>query len=301
MKIIIFGNGYLGSNIYNFYKDDHKVYLISNSSQKKNGINSILFKNISKHNNKFKNTDLLILANGLPSEICDIDLIKGAEFNILNTILIIEKFISLNCKKIIYFSSIHVYGDSLKGNLNEKLICNPSTPYKINKLYIEKILNNISKKNKNTSILILRLSNVYGYIKNQKSVNWNLFLNFFAKNIALNKDVVISSNGNSYRNIIHIERLCQTINYLALNYHNYYEIINIGSELNLSLHEYFNLMTNLIEKYNIRLIKNENDNSKHFPFKYDLSKIDTILNNSLFSDEKYYLKKFLEQILNENK
>ena len=299
MKIVIIGNGYLGANIYHYFVENHDVYMISNSKNRF-GINTVSINEVELNKNMYSDADLLILANGLPSEICDNDLIKGAEFNILNTIIILEKFISLNCKKIIYFSSIHVYGDSLKGSLNENLICNPSTPYKINKLYIEKILKNISKKNRNTSILILRLSNVYGYIKNQKSVNWNLFLNFFAKNIALNNDVVISSNGSSYRNIIHIERLCQTINYLVLNYHNNYEIINIGSELNLSLQEYFNLMINIIAKYNIRLIKNENDNSEHFPFKYELSKINEILKNSIFSDEKYYLKIFLEQISNDN-
>ena len=295
MKVVIFGNGYLGSNIYNFFKHDHEVIMISNSSVNKNDINSFLFKNLETLVDKLVDTDLLILANGLPSEICDNDLILGAEFNILNTIILVEKFIELHCKKIIFFSTIHVYGDTLKGNLNESLNCNPTTPYRINKLYIENILKKQSLLNNNISFLILRLSNVYGYINNN-SVNWNLFLNYFAKNIITNNDVLINSNGDSYRNIVHIERLCQIVNYLALNYHSNYDIINVGGDLNLTIKEYFKLLIKLIDKYNLELIINKNDHSEYFPFIYDLSKINKILNNSIFADETNSLKKFLQQI-----
>jgi nucleoside-diphosphate-sugar epimerase len=300
MKVVIFGNGYLGSNIYNFFKHEHEVIMISNSSVNKNDINSLLFKNLEMHVDKLVDTDFLILANGLPSEICDNDLILGAEFNILNTIILVEKFIKLRCKKIIFFSTIHVYGDTLKGNLIESLNCKPTTPYKINKLYIENILKKLSLLNNNISFLILRLSNVYGYINNNNSVNWNLFLNYFAKNIINNNDVSINSNGNSYRNIVHIERLCQIINYLALNYHSNYDIINVGGDLNLTIKEYFKLMIKLIDKINLELIIEENDHSEHFPFIYDLSKINKILNNSIFANETNSLKKFLQQIEDEH-
>ena len=215
MKIVIYGNGYLGSNIYKYFQDKFDVYIISNSLKGRNIKNAINFNEFDENEQLFNNTDLLILANGLPSEICDSDLIKGIEFNLLNTNIIINRFIRLNCKKIIFFSSIHVYGDNLEGALNENNICNPTTPYKFNKLYMEVILKNISLNFSSISFLILRLSNVYGFIEDTKSVNWNLFINYFALNISLNNNITLNTNGNAYRNIIHIENLCNIINFFV--------------------------------------------------------------------------------------
>ena len=296
MKIVIFGNGYLGSNIYKYFEPKSEVFIISNSLRNRNISNSIPFVEFNKYEQNFYNTDLLILANGLPSEICDYDLVKGIEFNLLNTNIIIEKFISFNCKRIIFFSSIHVYGDSLQGILTENNICNPTTPYKYNKLYMELALKNISNLHKNVSILVLRLSNVYGYINDSKLVNWDLFINLFAKNISLNQELLINSNGNSYRNVIHIKNLCMIIDFLNFNYFSRYDIINIGSELNLSLLSYFNFLTSSVNRNHLKLIVNKNDKTIHLPFVFDLTKINSILNKNLEIDETRSLSFFIKKV-----
>lgn len=272
MKIVIIGNGYLGANIYHYFSKNHKVFMISNSNNRF-GINTISLKDFELNNWVYSDVDLVVFSNGLPSEICDNDISLGIRHNVLETQLLIEEFVRLNAKLIIYFSSIHVYGDSLLGDLSEDNICDPTTPYRLNKLYMEKTIKYLSLKNSHTNFLVLRLSNVFGFISDPNTVNWNLFFNYFILSKSRGLDLKINSNGKAYRNILSIYSLCSILDNLSCLGLSKFEVFNIGSDLTISLIEYFDLINDLDRTHLNYLEINEFDNTYHQIFNFNISKL----------------------------
>jgi nucleoside-diphosphate-sugar epimerase len=293
VKIVIIGNGYLGANIFHYFSQNHDVFMISNSNNRF-GINTVSISEFELSKNLYSDADLVILSNGLPSEICDNDILLGIRHNVYETVLLIEEFVRLNAKLIIYFSSIHVYGDSLVGDLSENNVCDPSSPYRLNKLYMEKTLKYMSVKKSNTNFLVFRLSNVFGFISDPQTVNWNLFFNYFIISKSNCVDIKINSNGNAYRNILSIHSLCSIINSLTGLELLKFDILNIGSDLTLSLIEYFNLINDL-DCNNLNYLSiNDSDCLYHHIFNFNIGKLKMRLGVNTI-DEHENIKLFLNK------
>jgi nucleoside-diphosphate-sugar epimerase len=201
MNILLFGsNGNLGNQLVKkFIKDKkiQKIFLVdleTNSKSKSKKIKYINFKNLKKFALKDK-IEVIIFASFIMN-------FKEANPNeyLKKNIRIIKnglRFLSINkIKKIIYFSSIAVYGNQ-KLPCDEKARTNPINIYGKTKLHIEKL---IQKKSKNDKFkyLILRLPHMYGpQIKNN-------FIYFFLRN----KDkIIINGDGNQIRNLLHVHDL----------------------------------------------------------------------------------------------
>ena len=83
------------------------------------------------------------------------------EANTLATANILEAGRLAWVKKIIYASSSSVYGKSENLPLDETMICNPQSPYAIQK-YLSELLCKNYAENFNMDIIALRYFNVYG-------------------------------------------------------------------------------------------------------------------------------------------
>lgn len=178
-------NGYLGSIIKKRFEKKFNIIISKKDPKLK----------------KFQNCAILHLA-ALDKKSCEKNKFLANKINVSKTYEIIEFSKKFNFEKIIFFSSVHVYG-KYKNKIHEynKLI--PKSVYGITKKKSEKILINSSNISK---IVIFRISNVVAEPYKENTQSKNLIINYLCKNI-LQSNVKINSNGDDTRDFI-------TINYL---------------------------------------------------------------------------------------
>ena len=197
-KIIITGSrGYLGSIIFNHLK-------------KKYNLTRYLYNDQIFLNNK-NNYAILHLA-GLDKASCQKDPLLANKVNVDLTKKIINLAIKSGFKKLIFFSSVHVYGSSnLK--ITEKALLKPTNIYGITKKKSENICIKHSKK---IDIVIFRISNVVARPIKENNQSKNLIINFICKNLS-KKDISLNSNGEDVRDFISINYLLSCINFFLIN------------------------------------------------------------------------------------
>ena len=148
------------------------------------------------------------------------------EENVIGTLNILEMMKKYKCRKIIYFSSSSVYGDSNKDKFKEEDITEyPISIYAATKKSAEIMLYNYHI-NYNISTLIIRPFNIYG--PKQRP---DLVLPIFTKKILNKEEIIIYGDGTTLRDYTYISDLVdavkKSIDYI--NNNNTYEIINISS------------------------------------------------------------------------
>lgn len=278
---LIFGKGYIAKSFIDKYKDklnfiviDHSLYDIVNPNY--NDVEIYIKKQLKEN----KNIDFII------DSICPI--LPISEYNYTNNELLFKTLhhvhyinllaIKLNIKNIIYLSSAGIIYD--RKNSDEILKYNHiGTLYGLLKIQSECIYKYFSDIYKNINYKILRISNVWGNIKYHKC-NTNGIINIILKNYINDASTNITPN-NSIKNYIYVDDLCQIIfNSLDYNFDNSYEIINAGSIYEYSLDDIIKIIKN---KYNIKLIYNNNYsyNDKHYHI--NINKILTTFNDIEFN------------------
>lgn len=118
--------------------------------------------------------------------------------NVKTTKNLISKATGTTIKKIIFSSSVSVYGDSKGTVFKETDVCNPNTQYGQSKHSAEKIIIDWSEKTGGQSV-ILRFFSIYGP-ENKKGVIFNLCKDFIEK-----RKVVVFGNGHQRRDLVHVD------------------------------------------------------------------------------------------------
>lgn len=159
MRIAITGaNGFVGSHIVENFKDtEFFTYPISRNSSKND------LRNKNNWNNELKNIDVLIHCAGIAhvNSKDNLEIIK--EVNVEGLKNILRSAIEENVKRIIYISSIKVYGEyTLPGEcINNKSIISPKDPYSISKIDAENLIKKMTN-DKKIDYVIIRPSLIYG-------------------------------------------------------------------------------------------------------------------------------------------
>ena len=131
--------------------------------------------------------------------------------------------------RFIFASSCSVYGIGQTELLTEKSPTNPQTLYSLNKLQIEEDLRSISDPN--FSPIALRFATVFGL---SPRLRFDVAVNMFAGMAVANKQIVLNSDGRSWRPNVHVLDVCQAIKYaIDCDYHKGESLIlNVGDEVN---------------------------------------------------------------------
>ena len=169
MNYLITGvSGYVGTNLINYFSNYKKINCFALTTNKKFCLNNknieiILWdkKNKTKINNIFSKTDILIHLAAQQHDISLYKFDKYYEANVMFTELITTKAIEYKVKKIIFLSSIKVYGNTINKKIKLNDIPIPFDDYAKTKLLAEKKIINLTK-NTNTNFVILRSPLIYG-------------------------------------------------------------------------------------------------------------------------------------------
>ncbi len=278
MRICIVGaSGYIGSKIVSYLKKKNHLIAVTKKKNIKNkiflnGINKLIIKakpeiiiyTISlNHHDSEKNINHSINVNVKPL------------FSLCKNLKKIKRF-----KKIIYFSTMQVYGKINSGDLVRE-----NYPIKLQNIYAlthnmcEKILNHLyfTQGLLSTSI---RLSNSYGYPELKTCNCWWLVLNELCKMAKKEKKIVLKSDGTPLRDFISLNDVVKLVAILIRSKRNHKKIINLASGRTYSIIELAKLVVNnkYFKKTNIPIYFSNGTKylkSKNHPIVNKKFKIDT--------------------------
>ncbi len=149
-----------------------------------------------------------------------------ANVNIIGTINILECMKLHNIKKVIFSSSVAVYGNVNK-RVNEETKTQPVSPYGLSKLIGEEYIK-LYNRLYSISYIILRYANVYGPRQNNEGV-----ISIFIKKMLSGKSPTIYGRGEQTRDFVYVEDIAEaSVNAININKNEIY-LIGSGNETNI--------------------------------------------------------------------
>jgi UDP-glucose 4-epimerase len=209
LKIIITGsNGYIGSFIVQYLKNNHNIIGIGRASKS-------LYEGIKYIDIDISTVDFV---DRVYKEVSDCDVIIHAaacidynnlnieliDVNIKGTLNILKLAVKLKAKKIIYTSSIPVIGKPLNIPITENHLTSPESLYHITKLSAEYVVS-LSSKFK-IDYYNFRFSSPIG-----PGMKKNIFLVNVIEKCLLNEDIIIYGNGTRIQNYIDVRDISENI------------------------------------------------------------------------------------------
>jgi UDP-glucose 4-epimerase len=144
-------------------------------------------------------------SEGSPGEV--------ASINIHPTWVLLDEMATSTLQKFIYFSTIHVYGNSISGIITEANPIAPSNIYGLTHYLSEEICNYYGRKTEIECVNV-RLSNSYGepLLSNPKS--WDIIVNSLCLSAFTLGKIVLKGDGSPIRDFVHYDYLCDCIEQL---------------------------------------------------------------------------------------
>ncbi|WP_435090525.1 GDP-mannose 4,6-dehydratase [Candidatus Pelagibacter bacterium nBUS_30] len=174
-------------------------------------------------------------------------------------------------KKYVRISTPEVYGSS-SAKMDEKKSYNPSTPYAITHMTIDKYLEIYNKQYKFPSV-ILRLANFYGETQPLYRIIPKTISSIINK-----KKLPLHGNGKSLRSFIYIDDFCSAI-YLAMKKSKNGKIYNVSSKEIISIKNIIKLICfKMNYKYKKLVIIKNDRKGKDFKYFMNSNKITKELN-----------------------
>jgi len=171
--------------------------------------------------------------------------------NVITTRNLLRVLTKKSVRKIIFASSIAVYGSSKVKIFKESDTCRPDTSYGKSKLKAERLIEEWSKKN-GKNYVILRFFSLYGY-ENRKGFVYKLFRNLFDSS-----SVTITGDGSQERDLVWVDDAADAI-ILAVT-KNVFGIYNVGTGKNYSLLKIISLMEKIAGiKCNIKFVGSDKE------------------------------------------
>jgi UDP-glucose 4-epimerase len=154
------------------------------------------------------------------------------ESNFMGTLNVLEACVEANVKKIVFASSMDVYGEPQYVPVDEKHPLNTKSPYGLSKVTGE-LLCKVFKETYGLDYVILRYFNTYG---TRQTLSSYVGVTTIFINKALNKDILtVFGNGNQTRDYVWVNDVARA-NVLA-GFSNVVGIFNVGSGQEVSVNQ----------------------------------------------------------------
>lgn len=263
--ILIGSSGFVGRNVKKFFlKKKIKCIYLSTKNFNLSKIKKKTFKEI------FIKNSVIIYAAGKHRKFGDTIKLKNYNIKIFKNLL--DNLKNSLPKKIIFLSTVEVYGKKKKSQINESSKLNPLNLYAKGKLIQERELKKFSKKNK-INYNILRLPGFYG--KDDK----NSIISKLYSHLQNEEKIYFKTDGSELRDYIYINDLVKIIYLFIKNYQrNYNGIFNIVQGKSYKLKQYlFILKKNLNSKKDLVFGK-----EKGFDLKFNNQKLRSVIKKNSF-------------------
>lgn len=169
---------------------------------------------------------------------------EDAKTNLFGTLSLLNGLKNSRAKKLIYASSMAVYGEAKYTPIDEKHPLLPNSPYGISKMAAESYCLNICKTLK-IDFTSLRYFNTYG-IK-QTFTPYVGVITIFINQLLENQPITIFGDGNQVRDFVSVKDVANA-NILAMEADLRSEIINIGTATGMSVNRIADMLLSLMNK-----------------------------------------------------
>lgn len=119
--------------------------------------------------------------------------------------------IAVGVSRFVYLSSIHVYGDSLVGHVDDTTATRPNTDYGRSRQRIEQRMLQRSAAT-NTQTVVVRLTNSFGVPTSPRRETWNLLMHDLCRQVVTSRSLVLRSDPRICRDSM---ALCDVVEVLA--------------------------------------------------------------------------------------
>jgi UDP-glucose 4-epimerase len=169
---------------------------------------------------------------------CAADSLDALRVNTFGTIRLLEAAILAGVQRFIYFSTAHIYGSPLLGEITEQTLPRPFHPYAITHRAAEDFV--LAAHNKSRIIgTVIRLSNAVGAPTHLNIDRWTLVANDLCRQAVQTRKLTLLSDGLQERDFIPIydvERaVCHFLNLTRIESTD--GLFNLGGESTLCIYE----------------------------------------------------------------
>lgn len=141
------------------------------------------------------------------------DPVGALEMNGLSSLRLLEASKAAGVRRFVYFSTAHIYGTPLKGNIDESSLPRPVHPYAITHKVAEDFVL-AAHDQKQVEGVVIRLSNGFGAPVTPDVNRWTLLVNDLCRQAAINGELRLNSDGLQQRDFITLADVVQAVNHL---------------------------------------------------------------------------------------
>jgi UDP-glucose 4-epimerase len=237
---------------------------------------------------------ILHLAGQSSGEISFDDPITDLEKNTCSTINLIQHGIRSGARRIVYASSMSVYGDQPDQPTREDSHCAPLSCYGVGKLAAENYLKIFSPR---LPFVALRMFNVYGPGQNLANLRQGMVSIFVAQ--ALKKGAVHVKGGvDRYRDFIEVNDVVEAWYNIACSDCADNQFLNLGTGRRTTVRDLLNIINGLLP--DMTWYSRDTTLGDQLGIFASTSKLKSILGIDKFTDLETGLGKFLEWARNED-
>lgn len=164
-----------------------------------------------------------------------------ANVNIMGTVNVLKAMAENKVKKIVYASSMAVYGNN-KLPIREDGVLEPGSPYGVGKLASEKYCFLMGKFNK-FDVVVLRYFNTYG--PRQTLTPYVGVITIFINRLLNNQSPIVFGSGKQIRDFIHVDDIVEA-NILAMKKDARNMLVNVGTGTGTSVNQIAKILINKI-------------------------------------------------------
>ncbi|MDI7217545.1 SDR family oxidoreductase [Leptospira santarosai] len=250
-RILVTGSsGFLGGRIAKYFGTLDEFELILGTTKNARLPNYIRFGRVipidwnsqNSLESVCENVEYVVHCAGMNAQDAAKDPRKAFEFNGYTTGRLMDAAIKNHSLKFIYFSTAHVYGNPLVGNISENSPLTNQHPYAMSNAAGEREVSNRNTLGEIFGINI-RLSNAFGAPVNPKVNCWMLLVNDLCKQAVMTRRMVLKTSGVQKRDFISIQDVCLVVHHLLkIQSDHKNDTYNVGGGASLTVWEMANLV-----------------------------------------------------------
>jgi len=151
----------------------------------------------------------LVHLAGMNDADCLRDPVAAFEVNAVNTARLMQAAKAAGVKRVIYFSTAHVYGPSLVGQIDEFTLTTGRHPYATSHRAAEDVA--LAAANANMDSIVLRLSNGFGVPAHSAVNAWMLLMNDLCRQAVTLRTMTLRSAGLQRRDFITLHDVSRVV------------------------------------------------------------------------------------------
>ena len=210
MVLITGGSGYLGGRIaVHLDRLGYQVRVGKSFESDSKGL-PIDFTDDHSINSACDGVSSIVHLAAMNAQSCDHNPEQALLINGLGTLKLLKAAKKNRVSKFLYFSTAHIYGSPLRGEINEELLPRPLHPYSITHRVAEDYVMEEACQH-GLSVTVFRLTNAIGSPITPQVNCWMLVVNDFCRQVVINNSIKVHSNKFLQRDFIPISSICSVV------------------------------------------------------------------------------------------